>query len=121
MLPRVAQITYRTRRIYRHGVTCSNAVEVYDLISVAVVDRVEQKQAAARHAFQPVDAIAIERNVKCVRVSFNPCRLSGRSRAWDRLRSYLDCLRHQCLRAREGGAAERHVLHSPSASTVALP
>src|SRR5262245_49887338 len=71
VLPRIAQESDRARRIDGDPVTGGDALVVFDFVCVGVVRWIVQKQAYSGHPFQTVDAVAIECDVKGVRITLH--------------------------------------------------
>src|SRR6266498_3052785 len=78
VLAGVAEKADCLRRVDADRVAGGNAIEIADLVSVAVALGIEAKNADPREALEPVDAIAVERDMKHVRV------LPARGREMDR-------------------------------------
>ena len=71
MLAGIAEIADGVRRIDRHGMARRDAVEIDDLVRVAVAGGIEQEQSHARHALEAVEAVAIERDVEGIGIAFD--------------------------------------------------
>src|SRR5215831_4166664 len=132
MLTSVAEIANRRAWIDRYSVPGSDAVKVDDLVGMPVAIRIEQEQAHACHPFQPVHAVAIERDMECVRIALHAGGFAARPgpegarrpacycpcQSADHLTQGSNISLCQWLRPRAG--APRQVLHRPSASIVAV-